>query len=144
MGKYRREKFSVDPLIGAEYGSWFELRDKKLTLVPETQGAADFSFELDATEGRCCLGATVQPCRGVADRAAYYAMCACLCAALGDNRHLTTDVNAQTMSQDEIAALKVSGASGAEIIRELVKNSATFANKTAFSKAKYLKKKVKK
>lgn len=41
----------MDPLIGAEYGSWFELRDKKLTLVPETQGEADFSFELDATEG---------------------------------------------------------------------------------------------
>lgn len=65
-------------------------------------------------------------------------------AALGDNRHLTTKVNAQTMGQDEIAALKGSGASGQDIIRELVKNSTTFAAKTAFSKAKYIKKKVKK
>jgi len=48
------------------------------------------------------------------------------------------------MSQQEIVAMKGSGVSGKEIIQTLVQNSKTWAEKTTFSRAKYLKKKVKK
>ncbi|KAG1670749.1 hypothetical protein FOA52_013976 [Chlamydomonas sp. UWO 241] len=62
-----------------------------------------------------------------------------------DNRSLL-DANAtnQKMGADEIEALKRSGKSGAEIIEQLISNSATFNNKTEFSQDKYKKKKAKK
>ena len=65
--------------------------------------------------------------------------------ARGDNRNLVAgNVAAQGVSQDDITKMKREGVAGHDIIKALVSNSKTFADKTDFSKAKYLKKKVKK
>ena len=45
------------------------------------------------------------------------------------------------MSTDEVEALKAQKADGDQIIKELVKNSSSWEQKTAFSQAKYLRKK---
>ncbi len=47
------------------------------------------------------------------------------------------------MHQD-INEMREQGVSGRAIVKALIENSATFQNKTEFSKAKYLKKKQKK
>lgn len=61
-----------------------------------------------------------------------------------DNRDLVDANTAQKLDQDDITAIKKSGASGAEIIAKLVQSSATFDQKTIFSQQKYLKKKQQK
>lgn len=58
-----------------------------------------------------------------------------------DNRHYTDTNSAQKLSSESIAELRSQGATGKEIIEALVENSATWNDRTEFSKQKYLKKK---
>lgn len=60
-----------------------------------------------------------------------------------DNRDLKDDNTAQALTAEDINEMK-GEKSGEEIIAALVESSATFAAKTEFSKAKYLKRKTKK
>ena len=61
-----------------------------------------------------------------------------------DNRNLVDNNSAQKLESDEITKMKREGLSGSQIITALVKHSASFADKTLFSKQKYLRKKIKK
>jgi len=61
-----------------------------------------------------------------------------------DNRDLVDNSTAQKLSQEDIEKMKREGASGEEVVKALVENSATFATKTAYSKEKYINKKKKK
>lgn len=61
-----------------------------------------------------------------------------------DNRDIKINDNSQNLSQKEIEALRESGASGSNIIEQLVENSKTFTSKTEFGQEKYLKKKERK
>lgn len=61
-----------------------------------------------------------------------------------DNRNLVDNNKSQGITQERLEKLKEDGKYGAAIIKELVENSATFANKTDFSKQKYIKRKQKK
>jgi tRNA (adenine-N(1)-)-methyltransferase non-catalytic subunit len=58
-----------------------------------------------------------------------------------DNRDLVDTNTSQTLTSDDIAAMKAAGHAGEKIISALVENSATFATKTAFSQEKYIRKK---
>lgn len=60
-----------------------------------------------------------------------------------DNRHTERELSrkTQTMTHEEIAALKGSGASGADVVAALISNSTSFAKKTVFAQEKYIKKK---
>eukprot|EP00741_Cyanophora_paradoxa_P007328 tig00001107_g7088.t1 len=60
-----------------------------------------------------------------------------------DNSTLVDDNSAQKLTQEEINKMK-GEVDGAEIIKALVSNSATFQGKTEFSREKYIKKKTKK
>lgn len=101
--------------MGAPYGSVFEVQKSALVRVDVKLGAPiDLSSVTLAGEGA-------------------------LAPAVED----TVD-GAQVLDADGIASLRAQGASGADIIQALVDNSATFAGKTEFSKAKYLKKKANK
>jgi hypothetical protein len=51
--------------------------------------------------------------------------------------------NAQTLSQDEIMNIKKQGLSSSHLVQSLVKNSATFKDRTEWSKKKYVLKKRK-
>jgi len=61
-----------------------------------------------------------------------------------DNRSINDDSRSQKMSRDEIMKLKSEGVGGDEIVERIADSSATFKEKTVYSKAKYLKKKKKK
>lgn len=61
-----------------------------------------------------------------------------------DNRNLQDDSSAQKLSAEDITELKDSGATGEEIVSKLVENSATYKDKTEYSKEKYVKKKKRK
>lgn len=59
-----------------------------------------------------------------------------------DNRLLDdSHGKSQSLRREEIVDMKYSGAAGAKIVNEIVKNSSTFARKTSYSQKKYLKKK---
>lgn len=61
-----------------------------------------------------------------------------------DNRDIQDSAASQKLSRDQIMSLRDEGVAGEEIVQELVENSATFKDRTEYSKAKYLKKKKKK
>jgi tRNA (adenine-N(1)-)-methyltransferase non-catalytic subunit len=61
-----------------------------------------------------------------------------------DNRNLVDSNNSQGLACHEIDELRKSGAHGSQIIDKLIENSATFDQKTEFSKAKWIARKQKK
>ncbi|KAK7275211.1 hypothetical protein RIF29_16320 [Crotalaria pallida] len=61
-----------------------------------------------------------------------------------DNRALIDNNTAQSLTGDDIEAMRRQGARGNEIIEALIANSATFETKTSFSQEKYRLKKQKK
>ncbi|OIW12017.1 hypothetical protein TanjilG_16128 [Lupinus angustifolius] len=61
-----------------------------------------------------------------------------------DNRALIDNNTAQSLTGDDIEAMRREGARGNEIIEALIANSATFETKTSFSQEKYRLKKQKK
>jgi hypothetical protein len=61
-----------------------------------------------------------------------------------DNRNLPAAAAAQALCDADIQQLKAAGNDGSAIVSALVDNSDTFATKTEFSQAKYLKRKAKK
>ncbi|KAI3870758.1 hypothetical protein MKX03_024112 [Papaver bracteatum] len=61
-----------------------------------------------------------------------------------DNRALVDDNTAQTLSFEDINAMKREGAAGRQIVDALIANSSTYMTKTAFSQEKYKLKKQKK
>jgi hypothetical protein len=71
-------------------------------------------------------------------------LCADDAEITADNRDLVDNNKSQKLTQQEIVAMQDTGASGEDIIKALVQNSASYQGKTEFSKAKYLKKKAKK
>ena len=52
--------------------------------------------------------------------------------------------SSQKLSREEIEAMRDSGTSGEAVMAALIENSDTFAKKTKFSQAKFLKKKARK
>ncbi|PIA55511.1 hypothetical protein AQUCO_00700065v1 [Aquilegia coerulea] len=61
-----------------------------------------------------------------------------------DNRALVDNNSAQTLSGEDIDAMRRQGATGDEIVEALIANSSTFEKKTSFSQEKYRIKKQKK
>ncbi|XP_024026582.1 tRNA (adenine(58)-N(1))-methyltransferase non-catalytic subunit trm6 isoform X2 [Morus notabilis] len=61
-----------------------------------------------------------------------------------DNRALVDDNKAQSLTGEDIDAMRREGATGDEIVEALIANSATFEKKTLFSQEKYRIKKQKK
>jgi len=55
-GKYRRQAYKIDPVIGVPYGTTFELRGTTLVQCEATLDETEFAFELDATEGEIFAG----------------------------------------------------------------------------------------
>ena len=59
-----------------------------------------------------------------------------------DNKDIYDDGQAQRLNRDEITALKQEGASAKEIVEQLMENSSTFKERTEYSQAKYIKRKL--
>ena len=61
-----------------------------------------------------------------------------------DNRNLVDNNKSQSLQFEEIEQMRHDGTHGSAIVNKLIENSATFDQKTEFSKAKYIKKKQQK
>lgn len=67
-----------------------------------------------------------------------------LAAGGTNNSTLVDDNTAQQLKHEEIEQMKLDGRGGRAIVDAVVKNSATYANKTEYAKEKYVRKKQKK
>ena len=126
--KICRSKVSTKQLVGAPYGSVFQITsDRKLQLVKDDE--EDTTLEASGTEG---LEENSIDNSATGD------------VIPGDNRGYIDTNTAQKLSNDDIQRLRDSGASGKEIIQSLIANSDTWASKTEFAQEKWLKRKQKK
>ncbi|CAA2993588.1 tRNA (adenine(58)-N(1))-methyltransferase non-catalytic subunit trm6 isoform X2 [Olea europaea subsp. europaea] len=112
--KIGNKNCSLQPLIGCPFGSSFQVEDGKEGPV--------LSRVLQSTKGNS-LQITEES---------------------RDNRMLVDNNSAQSLTGEDIDEMRRKGASGDEIVKALIANSATFEKKTAFSQEKYLLKKQKK
>lgn len=126
--KIGKTKVSCGPLIGAPYGSIFEIRGRKLIKDP--------GCDMITSEGKLMLE-HVQSVILFSDYAKIQ-------ESNGDNRSFTDTNTAQKLSNDDIHKLKSDGASGSDIISSLIANSETWSSKSEFSQEKWLKRKQKK
>ncbi|KAM0873740.1 hypothetical protein ACQ4PT_037876 [Festuca glaucescens] len=113
---------SLQPLVGRPFGSLFRVGPSGLVPCAPSQGKDACSFFQFMHDG-----AHVQAQ-----------------AETRDNRSLVDNNTAQTLSSEDIEAMKREGASGDVIVEALIANSSTFGNKTVFSQEKYKLKKQKK
>ncbi|KAL2503987.1 eukaryotic initiation factor 3 gamma subunit family protein [Abeliophyllum distichum] len=112
--KIGNKNCSLQSLIGCPFGSSFQVEDGKEGPV--------LSRVLQSTEGT-----NLQ-----------------IMEESRDNRRLVDNNSAQSLTGEDIDEMRRKGASGDEIVKALIANSATFEKKTAFSQEKYLLKKQKK
>ncbi|KDP36934.1 hypothetical protein JCGZ_08225 [Jatropha curcas] len=118
--KIGNKNLSLRPLIGCPFGSLFQIENGKegpclSRFIPSKQGN-------NAEEKSDCE--MIDESR--------------------DNRALIDNNKAQSLTGDDIDAMRRQGAKGEEIIDALIANSATFEKKTLFSQEKYRLKKQKK
>lgn len=116
----RKHSFNSDCLLGKSYGTAFQIKaDCNLEIINP--------LLINDTEGEF----TLQEAADETNK---------------DNRNIDdiADSQNQKLTKDDIMSLQDEGASGKEIIQELIENSSTFNDRTEFSKKKYLQKKKKK
>lgn len=127
--KICRSKVSTKHLVGAAYGSVFQITaDRKLKLVTEEEN--DDVVESSTAEGMDEISSNEFGDSDV--------------LLPGDNRGYVDTNTAQKLSNVDIKKLKESGASGKQIIASLIANSDTWSSKTEFAQEKWLKRKQKK
>jgi tRNA (adenine-N(1)-)-methyltransferase non-catalytic subunit len=117
--KLGRSKINVNAMIGEPYGTVFEIQDRKMVRVDD-ESDFDRAFSEDLQNMEESNPGTV------------------------DNRDINDRNDAQKMTCGEITNLRESGASGVDIIKNLVANSDTWTSKTTFAQKKWLKRKMKK
>ncbi|CAK9148278.1 unnamed protein product [Ilex paraguariensis] len=118
--KIGNKNCNLQPLIGCPFGSLFQVDNGKegpflSRVLPTTQGNSD------QVEGDYLIISESK-----------------------DNRAIVDNNTAQSLTGEDIDALRRQGATGDEIVQALIANSATFENKTSFSQEKYRLKKQKK
>ncbi|KAL8153866.1 hypothetical protein V2J09_011626, partial [Rumex salicifolius] len=122
--KLGREHCLLKPLIGAPFGSVFQVENGKdgpyLSCMLQTS-----EVRLPGKDGQEKENDTEE-------------------VEMRDNRGLVDDNTAQSLTGEDINAMKREGATGGQIVEALIANSSTFEKKTAFSQEKYLLRKQKK
>ncbi|XXG40270.1 hypothetical protein AAC387_Pa01g1032 [Persea americana] len=120
--KIGNKKCCLSPLIGCPFGSLFQV---------ETGPKGPYLLRLSATEAaesdHLKEKDDSQPSEGTKD-----------------NRSLIDNNKAQSLSSEDIDAMRREGATGDQIIEALIANSSTFEKKTLFSQEKYRLRKQKK
>ncbi|XP_042517545.1 tRNA (adenine(58)-N(1))-methyltransferase non-catalytic subunit trm6 [Macadamia integrifolia] len=112
-------KCSLQPLIGCPFGSLFQVESgSKGPYLSRVIAPAEGDLQ---EKGDCLLKDESR-----------------------DNRSLVDDNKAQSLSGEDIEALRRDGATGDQIVEALIANSSTFEKKTLFSQEKYRLKKQKK
>lgn len=127
----RTPAVSLAPLLDSTYGSVYVVRD-----ASEGSGAGT-----QHTKTRARRLVPVVP-RGAPDESEDVAGAGA--GAVSDNRNLVDQNTHQALTAEAIAALKQRGATGADIVRQLVEHSATFQEKTVYAQEKYIRRKKQK
>lgn len=123
--KINKRTYNTDVLVGIAYGTVLEL-DHKRGLVPLPEGE-DLMPDHDEL---------------LIDYQDHETTPSTSHSNETDNRHLLDDNRSQGITTDELDQMKSDPAvSGAHIVEKIIQNSSTFASKTTFSKAKYIKRK---
>ncbi|XP_030950733.1 tRNA (adenine(58)-N(1))-methyltransferase non-catalytic subunit trm6 [Quercus lobata] len=118
--KIGNKTYSLQPLIGCPFGSLFQVEN--------------------GDQGHC-LARFVPTVEGnnIQEKGDFESQ-----DEIKDNRALVDNNKAQSLTGEEINAMRSQGATGDEIVEALIANSATFEKKTSFSQEKYRLKKQKK
>ncbi|KAF3323856.1 tRNA (adenine(58)-N(1))-methyltransferase non-catalytic subunit trm6 isoform X2 [Carex littledalei] len=119
--KIGNNKCSLGPLVGCPFGSLFT--------VEAGAGGLHLSRSAASPTGNC-----VEHSKDEAQSV----------GEIRDNRELVDNNTAQSLSSEDIEALRSEGATGDDIVKALIANSSTFEKKTVFSQEKYKLKKQKK
>jgi len=107
--KIQKRTYSTAILVGLPYGTVLELVNKKLVPLPEGEEVVP----------------PIVPQENKSDSK--------------DNRNLVDNNTSQAITQRQVEAMRDDGCtSGSAIVAALIKSSATFAEKTEFSQAKYI------
>nr|GMC54904.1 tRNA (adenine(58)-N(1))-methyltransferase non-catalytic subunit trm6 [Ipomoea batatas] len=118
--KIGNKNYSLQPLIGCPYGSLFQ--------VESGEGGPILARVSPTIEGNNLEAESDSQTTDVSK----------------DNRALVDNNTAQSLTGEDIDEMRRQGASGDEIVKALIANSATFEKKTQFSQEKYKLKKQKK
>jgi tRNA (adenine58-N1)-methyltransferase non-catalytic subunit len=131
--KINKKTYPTNNLIGLPYGTVLEQGPSKLVPLAPEEGLMP-SFPSVAT-GRVdpCTPATSSQNNSDTDNdvneSSLYTR---------DNRHLVDNNTSQALDQQELKRLRESGTDGSAIVDMIIENSATFSQKTDFSRAKYV------
>lgn len=119
--KIARKRVTVKNMIGRPFGSIFEIEQSHLKYIPGDSASIIDDLNSDIFS---------------ADPQAEQ--------AIGDNRGYSDTNSAQKLKSEDIEQMRSAGASGSEIIQNLISNSETWGNKTSFAQEKWMKKKQQK
>lgn len=122
--KINKSRVSLKEIIGQPYGAVFELNNRKFQRVSEQIQAEVELYDAEDTGENEIVAALAEPGR-----------------MRGDNSTFVDTNTAQKLSNEDIIKLKDSGMSADNIIKHLIQNSDTFAVKTEYAQAKWIKKK---
>jgi len=122
--KINKSRVSLKEIVGQPYGAVFELSGRVFERVSNAEQAATELYDGDDKGGESTEVA-VNLDGGVR----------------GDNSTYVDTNTAQRLTNEDISNLKESGASATDIIKSLIQNSDTFAAKTDYAQAKWIKKK---
>lgn len=136
LGPYR---FSADCVIGQPYGSMFQFDESSRSLKPlMDQSGIDNLRHLIISGSH-----TGQPDNESAHSSESESYAEPAAQVQRDNRNLVPSNSNQTLAPATITELKQCGADRSALVEQLAQGSKTFAQKSAFSQEKYLRKKQK-
>ena len=139
----RYGSFPANDVVGRPYYHTYEILDKQdktnklhstLRIIPPTELYADIEDDDTSTPNG---DSTIQTDGGVE----YDIVGEDGQLVLRSNRQTIDDPNQQTMTMDEIEALKAKGVSGTELVAKIIESHSGLDQKTAFALAKYTKRK---
>ena len=132
--KINKKSYSTHNLIGLPYGSVLEQGSNQLVPLAPGEGLMP-SFPAAVVKGEATSASTSQ---NNSDNDNDEQQQQQQQQATRDNRHIVDNNTSQALDQKELMRLRASGADGSAIVEKIIENSATFAQKTDFSRAKYV------
>ena len=134
--KLAKKLVSMEPLVGARFGTLFELAwsEGKPYLQPNKIRSSTTGAREDVEKEKATDSAAGLPKMKAADYADVEG---------GSNKTFFDDNTAQKLDDKAIWELRDQGVEGSKIVEALIANSATFSEKSAFAQEKYRKKMMK-
>lgn len=138
--KIGRSKVSVKNIVGAPYGSVFEIVDRRLERVADDDVFDNLSDDEDEVKKSADSMTAGEDVGQTGNTSAAQAPV----VEQGDNSTYYDSNTAQKLQTADIKKMRESGASGLDIIKSLIANSDTWNAKTEFAQEKWLKRKQRK